>query len=744
MILQASLLEYAKGLTQVAAEGAAVTDCVLVVPAFFGPAQRQAMLDAARLAGLNPMGLINTHAAAALQYGIERDFTNRTEDVIFYDLGSSSVQVALVTFSAYDTPTGSVSQFEVKDVAWAERTGGADLEAALVTHFAGEYASKNSEAGDPLGSPRAVAKLRRQCKRTKEVLSANSEAQISVEDLMPGSDFRSSISRDTFEGLVDDVWARALAPVEELLKRNNLTVNDVAAFELLGGSSRVPKVKTALSEALGGRTLDMHLDADEAVVLGAGLFAANLSTTFRLRKFGMTDRVPYSVTFKLEGEGVDAETSADGGAPTERVLVPAMRKMPTRRAISLTTLTGDSFKASLEWDNAPGAVLPCCHRKEPLGEFEVSGVADVVSKYNGTDKVTLHTRVDGSGVFVVEKADAAVEIEEEVPVKPAPSANATEAAAADTAGSNNATETNSTEAAAGGDAAPAPEAAPEVVYEKVKRNIKVPLTMTGSLTIPGLTSAQFGESRDKLRALKRRDDAKKDTAKARNDLEAYIINMRGKLDGSNALIQQVTIPQQREELSSKLTQAEDWLYGEEGEAAPGATLKEKLASLKKLGDAIERRASEKFKRPTAVSNAMDFAAGSKDAVKKWETTKPWIEAADKEALIAKLDAFDNWLLHKVGAQEALDDHEDPAFTIEDLRKEMEDSKKAFNKLNSKRAPPPPPPPSPPPKAETAANETESAPAAGGSDVDGAAASEEKTAGQGQEGTAEDVHEELKK
>ena len=71
-------------------------DCVLTVPAYWGVPQRQALLDAAKLAGLNPMALIHNHAAAALQYGIERDFTNKTEDVVFYDLGASSAQVRLV------------------------------------------------------------------------------------------------------------------------------------------------------------------------------------------------------------------------------------------------------------------------------------------------------------------------------------------------------------------------------------------------------------------------------------------------------------------------------------------------------------------------------------------------------------------------------------------------------------------------------------------------------------------------
>ena len=94
-------------------------------------------------------------------------------------------------------------------------------------------------------------------KRTKQVLSANTEASLIVEELFEERDFRSSITRDKFEELAGDFWQRAADPVVTLLQRNNLTAVDVAAVELLGGTSRVPRVKQALSEALGGRTLDM-------------------------------------------------------------------------------------------------------------------------------------------------------------------------------------------------------------------------------------------------------------------------------------------------------------------------------------------------------------------------------------------------------------------------------------------------------------------------------------------------------
>lgn len=93
--LQASILFYAKEIAE-AQSGSLVKDAVIAVPAFFGQAQRRALIDAGQLAGLNVMGIINSHTAAALQYGIERDFSEKTQNVVLYDMGSGSTEVALI------------------------------------------------------------------------------------------------------------------------------------------------------------------------------------------------------------------------------------------------------------------------------------------------------------------------------------------------------------------------------------------------------------------------------------------------------------------------------------------------------------------------------------------------------------------------------------------------------------------------------------------------------------------------
>lgn len=284
------MLQYAKQITDEQA-GAPIVDAVITVPAWLGAAQRQALKDAAALAGLNVLALVNGHSAAALQYGIERDFAAKEQRVVLYDMGSGSTEVALVKYSTYlaKEPGSSkpkpVNQFEVLDADWDATLGSNDLDMLLADHFAKQFADKTG-LGDVRTVPKAMAKLKRQVRRTKEVLSANSDAPLSVEELHEGRDFQATISRADFEAMAAAAgfWERAAAPLKRLLARNGLKGSDVDAVELLGGGSRVPRLQAALSEALGGRALDKHLDADEAVALGGALFAANLSTSFRLRK----------------------------------------------------------------------------------------------------------------------------------------------------------------------------------------------------------------------------------------------------------------------------------------------------------------------------------------------------------------------------------------------------------------------------------------------------------------------------
>jgi len=159
-----------------------------------GQAERRGLLAAAQLAGINVLSLINEHSGAALQYGIDKDFSNETRHVIFYDMGATSTYAALVYFSSYKGKeygkSVSVNQFQVKDVRWNPELGGQHMELRLVEYFADQFNAQVGGGIDVRKFPKAMAKLKKQVKRTKEILSANTAAPISVESLHDDVDFR--------------------------------------------------------------------------------------------------------------------------------------------------------------------------------------------------------------------------------------------------------------------------------------------------------------------------------------------------------------------------------------------------------------------------------------------------------------------------------------------------------------------------------------------------------------------------
>eukprot|EP00879_Flechtneria_rotunda_P024057 GHRR01025481.1.p1 GENE.GHRR01025481.1~~GHRR01025481.1.p1 ORF type:complete len:539 (+),score=222.19 GHRR01025481.1:412-2028(+) len=518
-----------------------------------------------------------------------------------------------------------------------------------------------------------MAKLRRQVRRTKEILSANSAAPMSVEELHAGKDFQSSIKREVFEAMAEDFWQRAAAPLSKLLARNKLKPSDVDAVELLGGGSRVPKLQAVLSEALGGRHLDRHLDADEAVVLGAGLFAANLSSSFRLRKFGMTDVAVFGVSFEsndlfvpaappidpatatskkawkgkatkaAEDAEADGATASGKSGHVVKSLLPAGKKLPIKRAIKYSNLTIDGFSFDLHYNTSTVHGLPPGVEDPQLASFQVSGIQDAIKRYNSSGVTTLRFEADYSSLLHFSIAECVVEvsivedkvIEVQVPVSKvnetgvtamgdanssksaAPAADAAKEAAAEhmkdgaTDGAEQKDKNDAAEMVGSGTVPPAAgnDTTGSSVNKTVtvKKTIQVPRRKTFHVGLavsgagprhPPLAGDVFAAARSHIAAWRAAEVVKAATAKAKNDLEAYIISTREKLETDENL-RQVTVELDRVKLIEQLTEAEDWLYGD-GEHEAAEAFRTKLAGLKATGDPMVTRANELELRPQVV------------------------------------------------------------------------------------------------------------------------------------------------
>ena len=673
--------------------GAEVKDAVISVPAYFGQSQLQSVAVAAEVAGLNVMALTTDHAAAALQFGIDRDFKNQTQAIVFYDMGSTSLTTSLIEFSAYKGKDmgkkKDIGQFIVKGVTWDSTIGAAELERVLTEHFVDEFHEKHKVDVDIRTVPRAMAKMKKNIKKLKEVLSANKDGFLSVQSLYDDIDFSSKITREKFEELAGDFWERATAPLKKLLEETGIKAEDVHGVELVGGCTRVPRLQKTLTDFLGGRNLDKHLDASEAIALGTGFKAANLSTSFRVRKFGASDVNPYSIqvrTYPLENSDADFE-------PITKLIASRWKKSNVPKTFALANSTSD-FGIQLEYvgDLPPGLTAP------EIAAYNITGVADKIAKFNNTGKHEVSVKFDWQleSILYVEKATVAVLVNETYPVQ-VPIEEEEEEEEEAKEGEKKGEEGSAPEAPKGEDgatgdadkkAADGSESKSEsgddgkkkeeekqkkkekkkqkfdTIYKQREVTKRILLSVSPPLeSLPQPDDAQFKAYVDRMKAWEQFDEDKRQKEKAKNDLEGYIIAMKELL--YDETVQEVTTEEQREKYKEALMDGEDWLYGD-GDNAPLQEYKTKQKELSDEGEAIKFRASELEKRPTAWKMAKARLDEAKAKLGTWNMDRPWLTDAQKTDMKAAMDALDNFLVAKEKEQAKLANHETPAYTSEDV------------------------------------------------------------------------------
>ncbi|KAH0942233.1 hypothetical protein HID58_001870 [Brassica napus] len=677
--LLAMILGYGSDLAEFHAK-VPVKDMVVSVPPYFGQAERRGLIQASQLAGVNVLSLVHEHSGAALQYGIDKDFSNGSRHVVFYDMGSSSTYAALVYYSAYNEKefgkTVSVNQFQVKDVRWDSGLGGQSMEMRLVEYFADEFNKQLASGVDVRKFPKAMAKLKKQVKRTKEILSANTAAPISVESLHDDRDFRSTISREKFEELCKDLWERSLTPLKDVLKHSGLKIDDIYAVELIGGATRVPKLQSTIQEFIGKQDLDKHLDADEAIVLGSALHAANLSDGIKLkRRLGISDGSPYGFLVELEGPNVKKDES------TKQQLVPRMKKLPSKMFRSF--VLDKDFDVSLAYESED--ILPPGITSPVFAQYSVSGLADATEKYSSRNlsapiKANLHFSLSRSGILSLDRGDAVIEITEwvEVPKKNVTVDNNTTSTtgnASTGAPSDENLQENKEELQADAENSSASNTTteePAVVdlgTEKKlkKRTFRVPLKVVEKTVGPGapFTKESLAEAKIKLEALDKKDRERRRTAELKNNLESYVYATKEKLETPE--FEKVSTQEERKAFVEKLVksfQVQDWLYMD-GEDANATEFQDRLDSLKAIGSPISLRSEELTARPVAVEYAQKYLTEVKEVhfavshdkeginpaefqphlqiIKEWETNKTWLPKEKIDQVSKEAEKVKSWL-----------------------------------------------------------------------------------------------------
>lgn len=246
--------------------GETVTDAVITVPAYFNDACRNFTKDAATIAGLNVLRIINEPTAAALAYGLDNN-KDKEKKILVVDVGGGTADFTILIIED--------GLFEVKATTGDSHLGGEDIDNKLLSFFADEFKRKHKK--DLMGNVKSVKKLKTACESLKRNLSSSSTATIEIDSLFDGIDFTSGITRARFDELNNSFYQKCIKFIDKVMLDAHMSKGDIDDIVLVGGTTRIPKLQNMISDYFNGKELCKSVNPDEAVAYGAAVQAAVLS-----------------------------------------------------------------------------------------------------------------------------------------------------------------------------------------------------------------------------------------------------------------------------------------------------------------------------------------------------------------------------------------------------------------------------------------------------------------------------------
>ena len=375
--------------------GKTITQLVITVPAYFNDSQRALTRQAAEALGLKVLRIINEPTAAALAYGFDEK-QKHSSNILIFDLGGGTFDVSILSLNK--DKGKNTTEFEVLGTSGDTNLGGEDFDNALVELVLKKIHYPADTIEQIRQNKQAMKRLKVACENTKKILSVSEEANIWINEIIKDVSIIDIIRRIEFEIECKPLFGKLIDPIDKALKianekKKNIVIDEVI---LVGGSTRIPKIKEIVSKKFPNSKINDSINPDEAIAYGATIEAEKIlhHQDDKIQNFSLLDITPFSLGTDVKNESKDPEVHKEG--PLMDVIIKRGVHIPTSFSKTYATTSGNQKSMSIDIFEGEKKYIKYNHL------LKKSNIDNLTPRPKGQTKVEMKFDIDVNGILNVE------------------------------------------------------------------------------------------------------------------------------------------------------------------------------------------------------------------------------------------------------------------------------------------------------------------------------------------------------